>query len=409
VLINYDMPWNPMRVEQRIGRIDRIGQQFDQVWITNYFYRDTIEDMIYQRLADRIDWFEVVVGDLQPILAEVGEVTRRLAMLPPTEREAQLEREIAELRTRLDNRAVESLNLDEFARAQDDLRATTSPVSPGDLEMLFTTSQATAHLFQRHPEIPDSYLLKWNGETLPVTFSAKCFDAHPETVRFLSYGSLLLTELLRSIPAPDSDPNGGVIRLQSDGDFDLRGWYSGDAPVAVKTFSGLRSITRAPPGAASDSTRAHDLFAGETRRLRDTQQAIAQHRHNATHLAERVKAQRLLIKAAFVEIALGQQRTLFDADVYPASFSEQAVTGLQRHGAPWRTLVHLAFETGLRPQEDDTFYLQIKSDSRESLRARFAQLTNEARQTAARLNAMRTALQEPEMRQTEIQVETYRI
>jgi len=51
VLINYDMPWNPMRVEQRIGRIDRIGQQFDIVWISNYFYQDTIEDVIYRNTA----------------------------------------------------------------------------------------------------------------------------------------------------------------------------------------------------------------------------------------------------------------------------------------------------------------------------------------------------------------------
>ena len=409
VLINYDMPWNPMRVEQRIGRIDRIGQQFDQVWITNYFYRDTIEDVIYQRLADRIDWFEVVVGDLQPILAEVGEVTRRLAMLPPTEREAQLEREITELRARLDNRAVESLNLDEFAQAKDDWRGTVSPVSLADLENLFTMSQATAHLFQRHPDISDAYLLNWNAETLPVTFSANCFDAHPETVRFLSYGSPLLAELLQSIPAPDSDPKGSVIRLQSDSDLDLRGWYAGDVPVAVETVGNLRTIIRTPAGVASDSTRARDLFAAETRRLFDAQQAISQHHHIATHLTERVKAQRLLIKAALVEIALGQQRSVFDADVYPSSFNEQAVTGLQRHKAPWSTLVHLAFETSLHPEAEDAFYLQIKSDSRESLKARFAQLTNEARQTAVRLNAARSGLQEAETRQAEIQIEIYRL
>jgi len=46
VLINYDMPWNPMRVEQRIGRIDRIGQEYKEVWIANYFYKDTTEDQI---------------------------------------------------------------------------------------------------------------------------------------------------------------------------------------------------------------------------------------------------------------------------------------------------------------------------------------------------------------------------
>ena len=43
VLINFDLPWNPMRVEQRIGRIDRIGQIYPDVWILNYFYQDTVE------------------------------------------------------------------------------------------------------------------------------------------------------------------------------------------------------------------------------------------------------------------------------------------------------------------------------------------------------------------------------
>ena len=43
VLINYDMPWNPMRVEQRIGRIDRIGQKYPTVRIHNFYYDGTVE------------------------------------------------------------------------------------------------------------------------------------------------------------------------------------------------------------------------------------------------------------------------------------------------------------------------------------------------------------------------------
>src|SRR5690606_16699431 len=80
VLINHDMPWNPMRVEQRIGRIDRIGQVHEEVQIRNYFYKDTIEARVYQALAHRIGWFETVVGGLQPILTEVNRTIQELAM-----------------------------------------------------------------------------------------------------------------------------------------------------------------------------------------------------------------------------------------------------------------------------------------------------------------------------------------
>lgn len=75
-LINYDLPWNPMRVEQRIGRIDRIGQRYDEVTILNYSYEDTVETDIYDRLDDRIGLFENVVGEMQPILSGVSKQIR---------------------------------------------------------------------------------------------------------------------------------------------------------------------------------------------------------------------------------------------------------------------------------------------------------------------------------------------
>ena len=67
-LINYDMPWNPMRVEQRIGRIDRLGQQHEIIRIVNLHYADTVETDVYRALRNRIGLFESVVGRLQPIL-----------------------------------------------------------------------------------------------------------------------------------------------------------------------------------------------------------------------------------------------------------------------------------------------------------------------------------------------------
>jgi len=78
-LINYDLPWNPMRVEQRVGRIDRIGQKEDRILIQNYFYADTLDDRIYQRLFDRLDIFRNALGDLESILGDkVRELTHEL-------------------------------------------------------------------------------------------------------------------------------------------------------------------------------------------------------------------------------------------------------------------------------------------------------------------------------------------
>jgi len=70
-LINYDLPWNPMRVEQRIGRIDRVGQRYPKIRIVNLQYDDTIETAVYRVLQERIGFFTSVVGKLQPILSSV--------------------------------------------------------------------------------------------------------------------------------------------------------------------------------------------------------------------------------------------------------------------------------------------------------------------------------------------------
>lgn len=80
VLINYDMPWNPMRVEQRIGRIDRIGQRYSTVRIHNFYYDGTVEAKVYKKLRDRINAFATVVGNLQPILAQVPTFIEQAAM-----------------------------------------------------------------------------------------------------------------------------------------------------------------------------------------------------------------------------------------------------------------------------------------------------------------------------------------
>ncbi|MGL4580111.1 MAG: helicase-related protein [Shewanella xiamenensis] len=70
VLINYDLPWNPMRIEQRIGRIDRHGQKADKISIYNFCHNDTIDQRIYSRLYERLNIFTSSLGSMEAILGE---------------------------------------------------------------------------------------------------------------------------------------------------------------------------------------------------------------------------------------------------------------------------------------------------------------------------------------------------
>lgn len=70
-LINIDLPWNPTRLEQRKGRIQRIGQVRSEIWIANLRYRDSVEDRVHQVLADRLEAIHGLFGQIPDTLEDV--------------------------------------------------------------------------------------------------------------------------------------------------------------------------------------------------------------------------------------------------------------------------------------------------------------------------------------------------
>src|SRR6266700_3815612 len=78
-LVNYDLPWNPMRIEQRIGRLDRYGQKSETVAIYNLITPGTVDDEIYERCLVRIGIFHQAVGGSEEILGKITSELREVA------------------------------------------------------------------------------------------------------------------------------------------------------------------------------------------------------------------------------------------------------------------------------------------------------------------------------------------
>ena len=72
IMVNYDLPWNPMQIEQRLGRLHRIGQTHD-VQLTNLVTAGTIDDHLLRVLETKINLFELVVGELDMILGRISD------------------------------------------------------------------------------------------------------------------------------------------------------------------------------------------------------------------------------------------------------------------------------------------------------------------------------------------------
>lgn len=206
VLFNYDLPWNPMVVEQRIGRLDRIGQAAEKILIVNLVVNESIEERILQRLLNKIGIFESTIGEIDPIIGDqIEDLTRKAlsGVLSPEELEDELKKE----ERAIANRTVEAKQIQNQANnlftsdqsLLDEISALTGERQiPKDADLLGFVNKFLADRYPGYQITDDSL-----NKVVSVKFSPKLgLDMEkafklgndvPSFGRKISAGSVLLT------------------------------------------------------------------------------------------------------------------------------------------------------------------------------------------------------------------------
>ena len=266
ILVNYDLPWNPMRVEQRIGRVDRIGQE-RAVSIFNLWVKDTIEERVLDVLERRIKVFEETVGGLDPILGDTESDIRRILRVAGEKQEEAFEELGRQVEAQVRRARTAESQLGDFIMDTKSYRreiaerivGQPSPIDNDDLDRFIgqlladerTYMRASGDLYELtfHGEILDSHRrLFAGGPKLRAVFRP---DLRPdaEDVEFMAFGHPIVDAIVERVLGEDYEGVTGARRIPAGDDLaPCSGWLF----TYQFTIPGARSTEHLEPVFVSD-------------------------------------------------------------------------------------------------------------------------------------------------------------
>ena len=245
-LVNYDLPWNPMKVEQRIGRIDRIGQT-QPISIFNLWVKDTVEERVLDILENRIRLFEETVGGLDPILGDAENIESDIQKIMRAAAD-NLEAVLADFDRQTEEKISASreagLLLGDFIMDTKSFRreiaerisGQTSPVDNDYFEKFI--GQLLADVKTHIKKSDDTYELTFHGDFLE-DYRRQLFVGGPrmravlrpdrradaDDVEFMVFGHKVVETIVSQVLGEDYEGTTGTRVLAADGDLPaMKGW-----------------------------------------------------------------------------------------------------------------------------------------------------------------------------------------
>jgi SNF2 family DNA or RNA helicase len=338
VLVNYDLPWNPMKVEQRIGRLDRIGQE-DTVLIFNLHVQGTIEGHILEVLEKRIKVFEDSVGALDPILGDTETDIRQALRLASEARDQRI-KEIGErLEREVENARIAEREFGDFImdaksyKAEIVQKATggAKPVSQEEFELFLERLLAWSHTWigprqdsgERNVEFHAPFTVEHPELFGGYTGMRVCLDPHvavdSEYVEYLGFGHPIVDALVRRITEEKLDGLAAVRRIDRRL-VNQPGWLFN----WLVRVDGLRSIEFLYPvfvddeGHTDESTgrellRQSRLFPPEASREAADTSTLDEAYHAALEAVGRAKEERISIARTEAEERVAVEEARIEA------------------------------------------------------------------------------------------------
>ena len=270
ILVNYDLPWNPMLVEQRIGRVDRIGQEH-AVSIFNLWVKDTIEERVLDVLEKRIRVFEETVGGLDPILGDTEDNIRDILRIAGEKQEEAFEEFGRRMEDRVRDARAADTKLGDFImdtksyrrEIAEQIAGQPSPIGNDDLERFIgqLLSDVRTYIRRRNGyfelffrgEIVDSQRTLFAGGPRRRAVFRPDLRPDAEDVEFMAFGHPIIDAIVARVLGEEYEGVTGTRRIPAGYDLaPCAGWLF----TYQFTIPGPRSEERLVPVFVSDDGNA---------------------------------------------------------------------------------------------------------------------------------------------------------